>query len=80
MILNPLAERMTLGEMFNNLASKGIRVPGGFATTAFAFKKFLQHNKVEERLKQLMGSLHKKNYSNLDEVRGKARALMLTCH
>ena len=39
MILNPLAERMTLGEMFNNLSSKGIRVPDGFATTAFAFKK-----------------------------------------
>ena len=68
----------SLGEMFNKLSSKGIRVPDGFATTAFAFRKFLQHNKIEEQLKQLMALLDKKNYSNLDEVSGKARALILT--
>ena len=32
----------SLGEMINELAGQGVRVPGGFATTAFAFREFCQ--------------------------------------
>lgn len=38
----------SLGEMISQLASKGICVPGGFATTAKAFRDFLQHSKDGE--------------------------------
>ena len=31
----------SLGEMIHNLTDKGVRVPGGFATTADAFREFL---------------------------------------
>ena len=34
----------SLGEMISQLAQSGVRVPGGFATTAFAFREFLKHN------------------------------------
>ena len=34
----------SLGEMIGELASAGIRVPGGFATTADAFREFLQQD------------------------------------
>ncbi len=33
----------SLGEMISQLAATGVRVPGGFATTAHAFRQFLQH-------------------------------------
>ena len=33
----------SLGEMISQLAASGVRVPGGFATTAHAFRQFLQH-------------------------------------
>ena len=34
----------SLGEMISNLAAAGVSVPGGFATTAEAFRDFLEHN------------------------------------
>ena len=37
----------SLGEMMNALAAAGIRVPGGFATTAQAFREFLSANGLE---------------------------------
>ena len=40
----------SLGEMISQLAGAGIRVPGGFATTAFAFREFLDHNRLAERI------------------------------
>lgn len=66
----------SLGEMYNKLSSKGIRVPDGFATTAFAFQKFLEFNKITTTLKALLSSLNKKDFSNLDEVGAKARTII----
>jgi pyruvate,water dikinase len=47
----------SLGEMISQLAASGVRVPGGFATTAHAFRQFLQHNglagKIADRLSTL---------------------------
>jgi len=41
----------SLGEMLRNLSSKGIRVPEGFAVTTNAFREFVEHNKLDERIK-----------------------------
>jgi pyruvate,water dikinase len=45
----------SLGEMIGGLASAGIRVPGGFATTAEAFREFLGDlgPRINERLRAL---------------------------
>ena len=47
----------SLGEMISQLAQSGVRVPGGFATTAFAFREFLKHNKLEERIEAVLRKL-----------------------
>src|SRR5512144_2772985 len=40
----------SLGELISQLAASGVRVPGGFATTAKAFDDFVAHNKLAERI------------------------------
>lgn len=40
----------SLGEMIANLAGTGVKVPGGFATTAQAFWAFLDHNDLRARI------------------------------
>src|SRR5690606_37350671 len=40
----------SLGEMISQLAGAGVRVPGGFATTADAFRDFLKSTKLDQRI------------------------------
>ena len=40
----------SLGEMIGHLAAVGVSVPGGFATTAEAFRDFLHENKLAQRI------------------------------
>ena len=67
----------SLGEMIRNLKSRGIRVPGGFATTASAFRQFLNHNDLELPLQALLATLDLINFSNLNEISAAARKLIL---
>src|SRR5581483_11790246 len=47
----------SLGEMINALSHAGIRVPGGFATTALAFREFLASNGLEARIASRLSRL-----------------------
>jgi pyruvate, water dikinase len=47
----------SLGEMIGRLAQAGIRVPGGFATTADAYWRFLEQNDLKERIGAKLGEL-----------------------
>ena len=40
----------SLGEMYRSLSGEGVRVPNGFATTAQAFRDYLAHNGLRERI------------------------------
>jgi pyruvate, water dikinase len=40
----------SLGEMIGHLAGLGVSVPGGFATTSEAFKDFIAHNTLHQRI------------------------------
>ncbi|HET7135896.1 MAG TPA: phosphoenolpyruvate synthase [Casimicrobiaceae bacterium] len=44
----------SLGEMIGELAQAGIRVPGGFATTASAFREFLAQDDLAGRIERLL--------------------------
>ena len=44
----------SLGELISQLAATGVRVPGGFATTAQAFDDFIAHNKLEEPIREAL--------------------------
>ena len=43
----------SLGEMISQLAETGVRVPGGFATTAHAFRTFLAEGGLARRISGL---------------------------
>lgn len=58
----------SLGEMISQLAATGVRVPGGFATTAHAFRLFLKHNGLADRINARLAAL------NTDDVRALAEA------
>jgi pyruvate,water dikinase len=47
----------SLGELVGALTSQGIRVPPGFATTAEAYWAFVRTNRLEERMRRLLGDL-----------------------
>jgi pyruvate, water dikinase len=48
----------SLGEMISQLAHAGVRVPGGFATTALAFRDFLKHNDLTARIEEALKNLN----------------------
>ncbi|WIV96418.1 phosphoenolpyruvate synthase [Kinneretia aquatilis] len=58
----------SLGEMISELSSSGVRVPGGFATTAHAFREFLKHEGLDKRIEARLATL------NTDDVRALAEA------
>ena len=47
----------SLGEMISNLANLGVTVPGGFATTAQAYRDFLKHDGLDERIRSTLERL-----------------------
>ena len=47
----------SLGEMISNLANLGVTVPGGFATTAAAYRKFLSVDGLDKRIHGLLNDL-----------------------
>ncbi|WP_417473107.1 phosphoenolpyruvate synthase [Luteimonas mephitis] len=47
----------SLGEMIGELAGLGVSVPGGFATTADAFKAFIAHNTLHQRIFDRLATL-----------------------
>ena len=58
----------SLGEMISQLHSKGVRVPTGFATTALAFRDFLNHHQLTQRIIDRLSEL------NIDDVKALAQA------
>ncbi len=47
----------SLGELISQLARAGVQVPGGFATTAQAFREFLAHNRLTEKINAALDNL-----------------------
>ncbi|VXB26506.1 phosphoenolpyruvate synthase [Luteimonas sp. 9C] len=64
----------SLGEMIGNLAKLGVSVPGGFATTADAFKAFIAHNDLHQRIFDRLAPLDVEDVAALTaagkEIRG----------
>jgi pyruvate, water dikinase len=64
-----------LGEMIGKLGSKGIRVPGGFATTSWAYWDTLDSNQIRDGIAEQIDALHKG--APLSEVGAAIRAMFL---
>lgn len=66
----------SLGEMISHLASSGVAVPAGFATTANVFRDFLKENQLDKPISTLLESLDVDDVAQLAVTGKKIRALM----
>ncbi|MFE1745285.1 phosphoenolpyruvate synthase [Coleofasciculus sp. H7-2] len=67
----------SLGEMIQQLTRQGVNVPNGFATTAYAYRYFIQSAGLEDKLRSLFSDLDVEDLKNLRERGKKARALLM---
>ncbi|WP_263832878.1 phosphoenolpyruvate synthase [Sulfurospirillum oryzae] len=67
----------SLGEMYQKLSTKGIKIPNGFATTSEAYHLLLKENGIKEKIEKLLEGLDISDTLSLQE-RGRAiRELIL---
>lgn len=58
----------SLGEMISNLSNIGVRVPGGFATTAAAYRVFLRTGDLDKRIHDALAGLDVDDINALNET------------
>src|SRR5574340_628086 len=63
----------SLGEMISNLSSSGVNVPGGFATTAQAYRDFLANDGLDKRIEEALSTLNVEDVTALAEAGRKIR-------
>lgn len=61
----------SLGEMYQKLTPRGVKVPPGFAVTAYAYRYLLKKAKLEKEIRRLLKGLNTENLKDLAE-RGQA--------
>ena len=67
----------SLGEMIGQLTPKGVNVPTGFATTAYAYRYFIEKAGLEAKLRQLFSDLDLDDVNNLRKRGKQARAMVM---
>lgn len=67
----------SLGEMFRELSSQGVKVPDGFAVTAGGYRHFLHHTGLDERIKNILSGLNTSDMDNLQERGSEVRHAIL---
>src|SRR6202171_5910640 len=63
----------SIGEMISGLATLGVSVPGGFATTSHAYRDFLAQDGLDERIRSILAAL------DVDDVERLARGGGTNC-
>jgi pyruvate,water dikinase len=63
----------SLGEMIQNLSNLGVQVPGGFATTAYAYREYLATDGLADRINTALASLDVDDVKALAETGAKIR-------
>jgi len=66
----------SLGEMIAGLGEAGVMVPGGFATTADAYREFLRSNTLEKRIGETLGALNVGDVKALSQAGASTRKLI----
>src|SRR5476651_28046 len=67
----------SIGEMISGLASLGVSVPGGFATTSHAYRDFLAQDRLDERIRSALAALDVDDVERLAVVGKEIRGWML---
>jgi pyruvate,water dikinase len=68
----------SLGEMIGSLANLGVRVPGGFATTAQAYRDFLAAGGLNERIRNELANLNVDDVSALAATGARIRGWIMS--
>ena len=67
----------SLGEMIRELSAEGVRVPGGFATTAAAYRHFIGAGGLQQELHAILDGVDARDIARLQAAGAAARALLL---
>ena len=67
----------SIGEMISSLAGLGVSVPGGFATTAHAYRDFLAQGGLDLRIRDVLATLDVDDVDKLARVGAQIRGWML---
>jgi len=70
----------SLGEMYNNLLSRGVNLANGFATTAEAYFDFLQKTGLTSQIEEILRDINVHDLGALQEKGKKVRALILAAN
>ena len=66
----------SLGEMIKNLGKKGVKVPSGFAITAYAYKHTIEKEGIDVKIREILSDLDTHDVNNLAERGQKIRELI----
>ena len=66
----------SLGEMIRALGEKGVRVPSGFAVTAYAYKYTMEKAGIDKQIQEILGDLDTHDVNNIAERGEKIRNLI----
>jgi pyruvate, water dikinase len=66
----------SLGEMYRLLTPKGVKIPNGFAITAYAYRYLLDKTGAVDKIKQILSDLDTSNMENLAQRGHKVRELI----
>lgn len=66
----------SLGEMIRELGKKGVKVPNGFAVTAYAYKYLIEKAGIGDKIREILSDLDTHNIRNLKERGKKIRDLI----
>ena len=67
----------SIGEMISGLATLGVSVPGGFATTSHAYRDFLAQGELDEKIRQVLATLDVDDIEKLARTGAQIRGWML---
>ncbi len=66
----------SLGEMIQELSEKGVKIPDGFAVTAYAYRYLLEKTETKEKIVQILSDLDTEDLFNLQERGEKVRNII----
>ena len=69
----------SLGEMYRKLTKKKVKIPNGFAVTAFAYHYLLENAGVKDDIKKALKGLNAHNIEDLQKKGHKVRQIILNC-
>jgi pyruvate,water dikinase len=67
----------SLGEMYQKLTQKKINIPNGFATTAYAYRYFMEETGLMDEIKKILKDLNTHDMKNLSERGEKVRRAIM---